>query len=122
MLLFAAVALLLPSMVVASDDTESFTSWVPDPIGIKKIERKLRLPDRHYKLRDYIRYYWGTDEDGVPILNAEFQIPSDDTEKAGTVIIGRPVKMYFDGGCAIVTLRWNMASNDLVGIRCNGVA
>ena len=95
---------------------------MPDPIGVKKIERKLRLADGHYKLRDFIRYYWGTVEDGVSILNAEFQVPSNDTEKAGTVIIGTPVNMYFDGSCSIVTLRWNMASNEFVGIYCNGVA
>lgn len=119
LILFSTVVALLTMPVPAVE-----YQWVPDIKGIKKIERKLRLPRGGYKLKHYVRYYWGTLEDGVPILNGEFYTPISDNEEANKIFIndseGPPA--ILDGGCSVINLRWNMASGELIALWCNGVA
>ena len=108
--------------------------WTPQESNIRQLERKLRVPDQSYKLKDYVRHYWGTIENETKILNAHYHVPLEEykgvdftikgTGTADTIVInsveGPPT--VFDGGCSVLRIRWNMKSGELISIHCNGVA
>lgn len=125
-------ALLVMSAQTSAMEVEF--AWTPLESNIRQLERKLRVPDQNYELKEYVRHYWGTIEKETKILNAHYHIPFeeytgrdftiDGTGMADTIIInsvtGPPV--IFDGGCSVLRIRWNMKSRELISINCNGVA
>jgi hypothetical protein len=97
--------------------------WLPDRAMIDKIEAMLIMPDGALPLSSYRRRYGGAIEEGRRIIWGVFLLATmapDDGEI--TILDHRPESLVEDGGCLIVTLKFEVVSDRVLWIQCNGQA
>lgn len=91
----------------------------PTAADIAVLERKVRLPPDALALRAYARYYALHVIDGRSTIVGSYLLDAPDPP--GRYIRRAPVEV-FDGGCAVVTIYFDVRSRRATAIYCNGVA
>ena len=118
--LLAALSLFSPINKV---DAVTEPGWLPDRSTIDKIEASLVMPKGAAPLSAYRRRYGGVIEEGHRIIWGVFLLstmaPSDEEI---TILNRRPVARLLDGGCLVVTLKFDVGSKRVLWIECNGQA
>ena len=87
-----------------------------------RIERDVRLPEGAGALATYARYYaWQQRPDGARKVVAVWQnLTGEPPARHWVTERGFPVIM--DGGCGVVSLTWDVATQRIEHIACNGEA
>jgi hypothetical protein len=97
--------------------------WLPDRAAIDKIEAGLVMPEEAAPLSAYRRRYGGVIEAGRRVIWGDFLLSTIAPYAAAiTILDHRPVSLLQGGGCSVVTLKFDMDSDRLLGIACNGQA
>lgn len=91
----------------------------PDLADIAALEQVAQLPKGAEPVRAYARYYSRADEDGRAILVGSYLLDAPDPP--GPYIGPVPVHVM-DGGCAVVTVRFDLSTRRQLSAWCNGVA
>jgi len=91
----------------------------PTAADIAVLERKLRLPPGASALRAYARYYALNVIDGRSTIVGSYLLDAPDPP--GRYMRPVPVEVL-DGGCAVVTIHFDITSRRATAIYCNGVA
>jgi hypothetical protein len=99
--------------------SEASPDWVPDISLVTKIEASLHLPDGAASLSSYTRYYAGTIKNGHRILLGHFEAGSGKVQIVRSV---RELPVIYDGGCSIVSIRYDVTAERVLDLFCNGVA
>ena len=91
---------------------------------IARIERQIVLPPGAGPLTSYTRTYSRLDPDRGPARNGMIYGVLERISEAPRVArwSEEPVMVPADGGCAVVTLRYRIASGQIEQIGCNGEA
>lgn len=102
-------------------------SWTPTRGEIARLEAGLKLPESPSTsgpLKDYERYYAGIVRNGHRMIHAEFVALGIGPEARGQVHVTSEDKfpVIMDGGCGVVNLLYDVESNRVVHIGCNGLA
>jgi len=86
---------------------------------ITNIEASLHLPDGAAPLSSYTRYYAGTIKKGHRILLGHFEAGSGKVQIVPSV---RDLPVVYDGGCSIVSIRYDVTAGRVLDLFCNGIA
>jgi hypothetical protein len=108
----------------------------PDPVTrpdvaqealMDRIERDVRLPEGAGPLASYVRSYaWQQSGDGVRKVAAVYV--GEAIARQAKMAPGRHwvaldmLPVIMDGGCAIISLTWDIATQRIEHVGCNGVA
>ncbi|MCJ9430222.1 hypothetical protein [Kordiimonas marina] len=119
---FLAVCALLFPVSVDAETYASSGGWQVRNADIEQLESKLSLPKEAYPLGSYQRYYQGQIVAGHKVVLGHFL--HTDPSKFGVVILSSqaPMPRIFDGGCIMVTVRWNYDAQKTISVACNGRA
>ena len=100
--------------------------WRPEQPMIDALEAAIRMPPGARPLAEYRRQYGGTVEEGRRVISGQFHLPgiggSPKDEPAVAVFDHEPPPMIEDGGCAVVTLKFDVSARRILWIQCNGEA
>lgn len=91
----------------------------PRAADVVVLERLVRLPRGASDLRDYARYYTSDVAGGRTTLIGSYLLNAPDAP--GRYMRPAPVEVS-DGGCAVVTIHFDVASRRVTEVYCNGVA
>jgi hypothetical protein len=93
--------------------------WPPSDQQIAELEGLLQLPEKHYHLQDYARYYAGVTEGDRRIVIGVFLIPLYRTYWTPGIHIVSDVyfPIAWDAGCALVNVRYDPSSKE-ISSRC----
>jgi hypothetical protein len=87
-----------------------------------RIEREVRLPQGAGALSTYARYYaWQQRPDGTRKVIAVWQNLTGEAPGRHWVT-EREFPMIADGGCGVVSLTWDVATQRIESVGCNGYA
>ena len=114
----ASVCMLLLAVGTAAFSSSEDHALTLDMIG--KIESNIAMPKGARSLDAYARYYTMYAEKGSQILHGVFVLES---KQSGVHIVERS-KMpgVFDGGCLVVNFKYDLATDRVIEVFCNGVA
>jgi hypothetical protein len=96
-------------------------AWTPSDRQIAELEGLLQLPERHYVLQDYARYYAGVREGDRRIVIGVFLVPVYGAYWTTGIHVVSDVYFpiaLFDAGCALVNVRYDPSSKE-IGSRCS---
>ncbi len=96
--------------------------WIPDAELVAQLETKIKLPEgARFPLSKYSRYYTGVIINGLSGVLGELVL--NDKSK-GVHIVDSQDKFpgIVDGGCGIIHLSYDIRSNKITKIECNGLA
>lgn len=91
------------------------------------MEANLQLPRTALKLGEYVRYYTGEIINGRRMLRAylvaSFIVAEGPSaaDKPGAYIEQPPMEVS-DGGCAVVTVEYDVEAAKVASLSCNGLA
>lgn len=96
-----------------------------DMATARRIEAKVVLPERAQTLDHYARFYWR--EAGAPegIVNGYYvgtDNPPFPTWPKSGIHLEKPNLGVADGGCFVMNLTYDIRTDTIVTIRCNGFA
>ncbi|WP_177204002.1 hypothetical protein [Sphingobium sp. AP50] len=84
-----------------------------------KIETKIAMPQRAWPLKDYSRYYyWASDTDHRKV----YGVLSMDRKPGRWWVEVDEAPQIMDGGCSVISLTYDVLSDRVVSIFCNGEA
>lgn len=91
--------------------------WAPSSALIREIESGLAMP-KGLSLHSYRRYYSGDLSNGRRLVVAVFL----ESDHPGTETVPQSkLPRILDGGCSVVTLRYDVKLKKVLDIGCNGV-
>jgi|SRR5581483_1245681 len=102
-------------------------TWTPDRQAIDELESAVQLPawgpSRAHPVAEYARYYAGIVSNGRHLILAEF-VGLGGMYVAGIHLVAsrRDFPVIFDGGCAIINLRYDADAKRIEKLACNGQA
>lgn len=118
--LLAALSFLFPNDHVKA---VSEPGWRPDRAMIDKIEGALAMPAGAAPVSAYRRRYGGVLEDGRRVIWGVYLLPQFALDDPPVAIVDyRPVALVQDGGCAVVTVKYDAEAGRVLWIACNGEA
>jgi hypothetical protein len=104
-------------------DAATEAGWLPDRLTIDKIEAALGMPEGAAPLSAYRRRYGGVIEAGRRVIWGLFLLSTIAPDDAAiTILDHRPLSLLADGGCLVVTTKFDVDLDRLLWIRCNGQA
>ena len=124
---FAAVAAVLatsPAWALLAPAT----AWVPTIDAVRHVESKVNLPDGAKSMGAYVRFYTGVVENGRKVIEGVYLVRAVVEDMHRTVhgdvniVAARDMPFINDGGCLMVTVYFDVASDAITRIRCNGYA
>lgn len=115
--LLVLVLMAIHPMLHAESTEKPNCTWVPADELIRKIEASLTMPSGH-SLQEYHRYYAGERYMDRPAVIGVF-VRSD--QPGIDVVPQDELPRILDGGCSVVTMRYDVALDKIIYIRCNGV-
>jgi hypothetical protein len=95
--------------------------WRPDDRVLTQLESSIRLPPEAHPLPAYARYYAGTAEAGRRLVRGVLMLPIDRPASIYVVAPGALPETY-DGGCGVIELEYDVASEVIVALACHGNA
>ena len=115
----------------ANNQAGSEQNLRPDPVMgteaaqeglMDRIERTVQLPKGASDLATYSRNYAWHDEHGVRTVRAVYDRLTGSRGAGRRWVAERDLPMVMDGGCGIVTLSYDLATQRITGMSCNGDA
>lgn len=128
---FQLLALLLAA-ACAQAPAQNNQSAIP-PVGhsaaeaeqeqiMARIEHDIRLPGEARALDTYARYYaWHQDKDGARTVVGYYENLTG-AAPGRHWVTERDFPLIADGGCGVVSFSYNLASQRIEQVRCNGYA
>lgn len=87
-----------------------------------RIERAVRLPEGADPLASYERSYaWQRRDDGVRKVIGVYLSPRGES-RGRRWVVENALPMILDGGCAMITLSYDVAARRIEHVTCNGAA
>jgi hypothetical protein len=124
--LFAAIFTTLSISAFASPPTGE--PWLPSPADVARVEAKVTLPAGASPMNAYVRYYAGVSTNGRQIIRGVYLVTAvvkdmhQDARPGVRIVTERDIPEIEDGGCHQVNLEYDVATDSITRIRCNGVA
>jgi hypothetical protein len=124
--LFAAIFATASVSALASPPTGE--PWLPSPVDIQRVEAKVILPVGASPMNAYVRYYAGTTKEGRQIIRGVYLVVTvvkdmhQDARPGIRLVTERDIPEIEDGGCHQVNLEYDVATDAVTRIRCNGQA
>jgi hypothetical protein len=88
-----------------------------------RIEREVRLPDGADPLASYERSYaWQQREDGTRRVMGVYVSPDVGESRGRRWVAENQLPMILDGGCSMITLSYDVATQRIERVTCNGEA
>jgi len=88
-----------------------------------RIEREVRLPEGADPLASYERSYaWEQREDGVRKVIGVYLSPDAGESRGRRWVAENALPMIVDGGCGMIRLGYDVATQRIEYVTCNGVA
>lgn len=103
----------------------------PDPVTrpdvaqealMDRIEREVRLPQGATELATYSRHYAWHEESGVRSVVAIYDRLSSTGPGGRHWVTERELPLIMDGGCGVISLSYDLATQRITRIACNGDA
>ncbi len=89
---------------------------------MERIERDVRLPAGADALYSYSRFYaWQEREDGVRKVVAVYQNLTP-APRGGRWVTEDELPLISDGGCGVISLSYDVATQRIEHVSCNGLA
>jgi hypothetical protein len=119
---FALLATLgLMQIAGCTDGTSETANWQPSVRAVADLEATMTLPPGAKLITKYARYYTGEMEAGRPIILGILVL--DDHRPAGTYIISETaMPLILDGGCTVITVKFDVHASQIESLACNGFA
>jgi hypothetical protein len=122
-LLFSGLAMAAFTRKAPAAEPSTQQDWLPDRKTIEEIESAIAMPPGAQPLANYRRRYGGEIEAGHHVIWGYFLLPTWAPNDPPIAIVGhRPVELVEDGGCSVVTLKYDANSKTILWIQCNGEA
>jgi len=122
---FAAAAALLLAFAGAPS-AMSDSGWRPERPMIDALETAVVMPPGARPLAEYRRQYGGMLEAGRRVIWGVFHVPGipglPKDELPVAIFDREPPPMIQDGGCSVVTLKFDVSAQRVLWIQCNGEA
>jgi hypothetical protein len=124
-LLAATVAAISAS---ASASPPTGEPWLPSPAEVQRLEAKVTLPQDASPMTAYVRYYAGTTRDGKQVIRGVYLVVAvvrdmkQDARPGIRIVTERDIPEIDDGGCHQVNIDYDVATDTITRIRCNGQA
>lgn len=113
------LVILLWIAVGAGMTTVSWGQYLLTRSDICRIESEIKdLPGKN-KLSEYSRVYAGRMEDGRYIVTGVLMRSRDSTVE---IVPHEELPLVFDGGCDVITVKYDLQEKIVLSIRCNGEA
>lgn len=117
-LIFAVLIAFAMALFGEANASEKNCAWAPTAGLVDKIEAGLETP-RGHPLQAYRRYYSGEVSGGHHVVIAVFL----KSNHPGVEVVPRDkLPRILDGGCSVMHLRYDVESQKVLMLMCNGVA
>lgn len=96
--------------------------WRPNKAQVARLEARLVMPFDAAPLDQYRRYYTGAHPKRAHRVAGLLYRDFDDPP--GVIIVDKPdaFPMIFDGGCDVIHVTYDLATDEVLELFCNGVA
>jgi hypothetical protein len=122
-LLLSALAIFSLSRAASADEHGDPMGWLPDRQIIDELEAAIVMPPGAGPLTSYRRRYGGEIEAGRRVIWGLFLDPFfAPNDPPITILDYPPGGLVEDGGCSVVTLKFDVSSKSILRIQCNGEA
>jgi hypothetical protein len=127
-LLVFAAALVAFAATSASAIIRPTQGWTPTMAQVQRIESKVHMPDGAQAITAYLRFYAGVVDKGRQVIEGvylargvvrDMQI---DHERDVQISPEKDIPFIDDGGCLMVTVYYDVASDTITHAACNGYA
>ena len=121
----AAVCIIYIVLIGTVRASDLVSEWMPNLAEVARVEGTLNMPEGSLSLKRYIRYYAGTVLKGHRVLLGHFELGPTANGADGEIRLVKSKKdlpVVFDGGCAIISFRYDMTEQRVLNLSCNGVA
>jgi len=98
------------------------SNWRPSASAIAALEGQLKLPKGAWPLSGYDRYYTGTWVSGRRMIKGVLYIEHANQHGKVRIVTEQELPVIMDGGCSVVTVFFDVATNRVAGTFCNGIA
>jgi hypothetical protein len=121
-------AFLAAVSISASASPPTGEPWLPSPADVARLEAKVTLPAGASPMGAYVRYYAGTTKDGKQIIRGVYLVTAvvkdmhQDARPGVRIVTERDIPEIEDGGCHQVNVEYDVATDTITRIRCNGQA
>jgi hypothetical protein len=115
-LLWVLVACLGLELPATKSSADTATFWVLNPAVVHKLEARIVMPEGAKPIGVYTRYYEPGFDHGRRTV---FGVLTEEGDKQ--IHIGHQ-PMIMDGGCSVLDLTFDVATNRVTSINCHGVA
>lgn len=117
-LIFAVLIAFAMTLFGEAKASDKDCAWAPTAELVDKIEAGLEIP-RGHPLQAYRRYYSGEVSGGHHVVTGVFL----KSNHPGVEIVPRDkLPRILDGGCSVMHLRYDVDSQKVLMLICNGVA
>lgn len=117
-LIFFTLISVAAALLGEAKASEKNCAWTPTAELVDKIEAGLEMP-RGHPLKTYRRYYSGEVSRGRHVVIAVFL----KSNQPGVDVVPRDkLPRILDGGCSVMHLRYDVESQKVLMLICNGVA
>ncbi len=102
--------------------------WLPSMAEVQHVESKVTMPDGAQAMSAYVRYYAGITVDGRKVIYGVYLATGvvrdmkQDPRPGIRIVTAREVPEIDDGGCSQVNVEFDVASDTVTRVRCNGQA
>jgi hypothetical protein len=121
----AAVCIIYIVLIGTVRASDLVSEWTPNLAEVAPVEGTLNMPEGSSSLKRYIRHYAGTVLKGHRVLLGHFELGPTANGADGEIRLVKSKKdlpVVFDGGCAIISFRYDMTEQCVLNLSCNGVA
>ena len=125
---FVAFAAALLAAAPASAILKVNEPWTPSMDDVRHIESIVRMPTGASPIAAYVRFYTGVVDNGRKVIEGVYLARSvmqdmhRDIHTDVNVVIANDMPFINDGGCLMVTVYYDVDSEKITGVRCNGFA
>lgn len=123
-LVAVAAAVSSPALAIPN----SGEAWLPSMAEVQHVESKVTMPDGAQAMSAYVRYYAGITVEGRKVIYGVYLATGvvrdmkQDPRAGIRIVTAREVPEIEDGGCSQVTVEFDVTSDSVTRIRCNGLA
>ena len=96
-------------------------AWRPDQHILTRLESSIKLPADAKPLTSYARYYAGASERGRRVVRGVL-VQRSDKKPGVSVVAPSDLPEIYDGGCGVIDLAYDVASEQIVSLECHGSA
>jgi hypothetical protein len=94
---------------------------VPDEATIAKLEAKVRLPPYAHRLAEYDRYYAYEMDVGRLMVVGSYELAHSRPGQVHRLAQPNQLPLVADGGCSYIHVWWDVKTNSVAAVGCNGL-